>query len=98
MKQNAASSNMAKYSWAHDYTINLEDGRVMDRGNYRTRKTESWHTEITAESDNSKPPPGQYRILLLKDIGSQNFYSLYLLDLPIEYLISHFRVSSTFSC
>ena len=34
----------------------------------------------------------------LKDIGSQNFYSLYLLDLPIEYLISHFGVSSTFSC
>ena len=32
----------------------------------------------------------------LKDIGNQNFYSLYLLYLPVEYLISRFRVSSTF--
>ena len=56
-----------KHSWADDHTINFEDGEVIDRGNYRTRKTESWHTAITAESDkNSKPLPEQYRILLNK--------------------------------
>ena len=68
VKQNTAGSNMAKHFWANDHTINFEDGQVIDRGNYRTRKTlESWHTAVTAESDNnSKPLPEQYRILLNK--------------------------------
>ena len=49
----------------HDF----ENGQVIDRGNYGTRKTlESWHTAATAESDNnSKPLPEQYRILLNKN-------------------------------
>ena len=68
VKQNTAGSNIAKHSWANDHAINFEDGQVIDRGNYRTRKTlESWHTAVTAESDNnSKPLPEQYRILLNK--------------------------------
>ena len=53
-KQSAAGSNVLQHSWANDHTINSEDGQVIDRGNYRTRKTlESWHTAITAESDNN---------------------------------------------
>ena len=68
VKQNTAGSNIAKHSWANDHTINFEDGQVIDRGNYRTRKTlESWHTAVTAESNNnSKLLPEQYRILLYK--------------------------------
>ena len=34
----------------------------------------------------------------LKDIGDKKFYSLYLLYLPMEYLITHFRESIAFSC
>ena len=39
---------------------------VIDRGNYRTRKTlESWHTANTIDADNnSKPLPEAYLILL----------------------------------
>ena len=68
VKQNTAAPNIAKHSWANDHVINFEDGQVIDKGNYCTRKTlESWHTAITAESDNnSKPLPEQYRILLNK--------------------------------
>ena len=48
--------------------VNFENGKVIDKGNYRIRKAlESWHTAITAESDNnSKPLPEQCRILLNK--------------------------------
>ena len=53
---------------------------------------QKWHL-----SSHKFPTGTEIWYSVLKDIGSQNFYSLYLLDLPIEYLISHFRVSSTFS-
>ena len=68
VKQNTVGSNIAKHSWTKDHVINFEDGQVIDRGDYRTRKTlESWRTAITAEFDNnSKPLPEQYRILLNK--------------------------------
>ena len=68
VKQNKAGSNIASHSWINDHIINFEDGQVIDKGNYRTRKTlESWHTAITAESNNnSKPLPEQHRILLNK--------------------------------
>ena len=71
VKQNTAASNIAKHSWTNDHVINFEDGQVIDRGNYCTRKTlESWHTAITAESDNnSKPLPEQYRILLNNSVN-----------------------------
>ena len=68
VKQNIAGSNIASHSWINDHIINFEDGKVVDKGDYRTRKTlDSSHTVITAESDNnSKPLPEQYRILLNK--------------------------------
>ena len=36
--------------------------------------------------------------IMLKDIGNKKFYSLYLLYLPMEYLITHFRESIAYSC
>ncbi len=50
------------------FNINFDEGRVIDKANWRIRKTlESWHTAITSESDNnSKPLPEQYRILIHK--------------------------------
>ena len=43
VKQNIAGSNIASLSWINDHIINFEDGQVIDKGNYRTRKTlESW--------------------------------------------------------
>ena len=65
VKQKIAGSNIASHSWINDHIINFEDGQVIDKGNYRTRKT--LQSAITAESDNnSKPLPEQYRILLNK--------------------------------
>ncbi len=45
-----------------DHIIDIENGKVIDSGNYRTRKTlESWHAAIITNSDNnSKPLPKQY--------------------------------------
>ena len=61
-------SNIANHAWTNDHTIDFENGKVIDRGNFRIRKTlESWHTTITNETDNnSKPLPGQYAFLLRK--------------------------------
>ena len=46
----------------------VERHTVIEKSNYWTGKTlESWHTAITAESDNnSNPLPEPYRILLNK--------------------------------
>ena len=52
----------------HDHKIDFENGKVIDSGNYRTRKTlESWHTALITNSDNySKPIPKQYATLIRK--------------------------------
>ena len=48
-----------------DHIIDFDNGKVIDSGNYRTRKTlESWHTAIITNSDNnSKSLPKQYAVL-----------------------------------
>ena len=47
-------SNIANHAWKNDHTIDFENGKVIDRGNFRIRKTlESWHTTITNEVDNN---------------------------------------------
>ena len=58
----ANSSNLASHSWKNRYKIDFEGGEIIDKGNYRIRKTlESWHTETTeAKDNNSKPLPKQY--------------------------------------
>ena len=62
VKTHAISSNIASHSWKNDHRIDFEKWEIIDKGNYRIRKTlESWHTEITKDSDNnSKPLPKQY--------------------------------------
>ena len=82
-----AGSNIASHSWINDHVINFEDGQVIEKDNYRTRKTsESWHTAITAESDNNSKPllPEQYRILLNKAVH------MYHITLLVCSFIFHF--------
>ncbi len=51
-----------------DHIIDFENGKVIDSGNYRIRKTlESWHIAIITNShNNSKPLPRQYAMLVNK--------------------------------
>ena len=53
-------------AWENNHAIDFEGATVIDKGNYRVRKTlESWHTAKTVGADNnSKPLPRQYSILL----------------------------------
>ena len=40
-------SNIARHAWDLDHRIDFNNGKVIDSGNYRTRKTlESWHTAV----------------------------------------------------
>ena len=66
VKYHAPGSNIAKHAWCNDHRIDFDNGKVIDRGNYRKRKTlESWHTANTTDADNnSKPLPEPYFILL----------------------------------
>ena len=66
-KSHKASSNIANHAWSNDPTIDFE-GEIIDRGSYRTRKTqESWHTALDPQADNnSKPLPEKYLVLLTK--------------------------------
>ena len=59
-------SNIANHAWKNDHSIDFNNACVIDKGNYRVRKTlESWHTANTVNTDNnSKPLPRQYSILL----------------------------------
>ncbi len=61
-------SNVAKHAWSLDHAIDFDAAEVIDKGNFRTRKTlESWHTALSDQADNnSKPLPGQYTMLTKK--------------------------------
>ena len=47
---------------------------------------------------NKKPLQKRMYIFCLKDIGNRFFYSLYLLHIRTEYLITYFHLSIAFSC
>ena len=66
LKNCAKGSNIANHAWKNDHSIDFNNACVIDKGNYRVRKTlESWHTAKTVNADNnSKPLPRQYFILL----------------------------------
>ena len=61
-----ACSNIATHAWLNDHSIDFKSAHVIDKGNFRVRKTlESWHTAITSDADNNaKQLPRQYSILL----------------------------------
>ena len=65
-KNYSNGSNVANHAWQNNYSIDFDNACVIDKGNYRVRKTlESWHTAKTVDADNnSKPLPRQYSILL----------------------------------
>jgi len=45
-------SNIATHAWLNGRSIDFYDAHVIDKGNFRVRKTlESWHTAITIESE-----------------------------------------------
>ena len=64
----APGSNIASHAWNNGHKIGFDNGKIIDKGNYRTRKTlESWHTEISKDADNnSKPLPKQYMDIVMK--------------------------------
>ena len=44
-KLRMTGSNIANHAWTHDHRIDFDNGHIIDKGNYRQRKTlESWHT------------------------------------------------------
>ena len=56
LKNYTSGSNIANHAWENNHAIDFEGATVIDKGNYRVRKTlESWHTAKTVE---------QYSILL----------------------------------
>ena len=59
-------SNVATHAWLNDHSIDFKSAHVIDKGNFRVRKTlESWHTAISSDADNNaKQLPRQYSILL----------------------------------
>ena len=65
-KNYSKGSNVANHAWKNNHSIDFDNACVIDKGNYRVRKTlESWHTAKTSDADNnSKPLPRQYSILL----------------------------------
>ena len=68
VKKHNKGSNIANHARTNDHVIDFENGKVVDKGNFRIWKIlESWHTAITNEADNiSKPLPRQYAIILRK--------------------------------
>ena len=68
-----SGSNVAKHAWDNDHVTDLDNAKVIDIGNFRSRLTlEPWHTAKDRNADNnSKPLPRQYTVLRWLD--SQNF-------------------------
>ena len=66
VKMCKTGSNISVHAWGNNHSIDFNNARVIDKGNFRIQKTsEFWHTANTNEADNnSKPLPEQYSILL----------------------------------
>ena len=66
VKNCSKGSNISNHAWSNNHSIDFKNATVIDKGDYRVRKTlESWHTAMTTDADNnSKPLPRQYLILL----------------------------------
>ena len=66
LKNYTKGSNVANHAWQNNHSIDFDNACVIDKGNYRVRKTlESWHTAKIVDADNnSKLLPRQYSILL----------------------------------
>ena len=79
--------NISVHAWRNNHSIEFNNARVIDKGNFQTRKTfESWHT---AEADkNSKPLPKQYSILLARLPFLQFFHTSI-----IYYHLAHLHLS-----
>ena len=46
LKNYIKGSNVANHAWHNNHSIDFDNACVIDKGNYRVRKTlESWHTE-----------------------------------------------------
>ena len=67
VKTAAKGSRIANHAWSHDHPIDFNNASVIDKGNFRIRKTlESWHSMVTPNADNNSCPlPGQYNILFI---------------------------------
>ena len=65
VKTAAKGSRIANHAWSHDHPIHFNNASVIDKGNFRRRKTlESWHSMVTPNADNNSCSlPGQYNIL-----------------------------------
>ena len=66
LKNFSSGSNVANHAWKNNHCIDFDNACVIDKGDYRVRKTlECWHTAKTVDAyNNSKPLPRQYSILL----------------------------------
>ena len=50
-------SNIAAHAWRNNHSIDFNNARVIDKGNFRIQKTlESWHIAYTDEADNNLSP------------------------------------------
>ena len=57
VKTAAKGSSIANHAWSHDHSMDLNNGSVIDKGNFRIRKTlESWHSMVTPNADNNSCP------------------------------------------
>ena len=73
-------SNVANHAWMNDHQINFKNARVIDKGDYRVRKTlESWHTAMTTEADNNaRSLPRQYSFKIVLFIYQIIFLATFL--------------------
>ena len=80
VKTVAKRSRIANHAWSHEHSINFNNASLVDKGNYRIRKTlESRHTMVTPNADNNSCLlPGQYNILFIPihDYFSSFFFIL----------------------
>ena len=74
----ANSSNLASHSWKNGHKIDFEGGEIIDKGNYRVRKTlESWHTETTKDADNNSNHYQNNTLSLQRNDASANYFVLF---------------------
>ena len=72
-----SGSNIANHAWKYDHKIDFDKRKIIDKGNFRIRKTlESWPTAATKDAENNtKPLAKQCTTLIKKNIAAANYNS-----------------------
>ena len=92
-------SNISSHAWLNDHSIGFDSARVIDKENFRVRKTfEFWHTAITNHASNNAKQLFNFilNLTLAFLLGHKHFYCFYYSFVFYTFYNIYFNVRASY--